>query len=696
MKFNIKSLIASLAMSGMVLTGCSDSFLEPDPLSFFEPGTTFSTEAGLVAALGQIDRNLVLMTTNTHDLHVPTHTQFLFSDMLLISATDKGELIQNFSTQLIPSKSVYSSASDDVRMHACIWFWNEFYSGIKYANTVIEYAPKVEGLDQDILNGYLGRAYFHRAFRYYGLVHMFQNVPLITQMPQTPKRNYTSTSREAILEMIEKDMEFAVEHVPHQNPGSYNGDYPGGFVNQGACRMLLAKIYMARYKYDKAKEQLDYIINNMGYQLMENTFGDNLLNNGRYVAQETWPITDNVIWDLHRAENVFNGSNKETIMGLCNSGNKIIERRLMRVLSPFVFNSATTDPSGTQGFVNYTLNDAYGNQELTGGPQNDWVRVFGRGISSFRPTTWASHTLWGNIVDGEGHDNGDLRHSRKSGNWLAMGDKNHPADLTYNNKDSRHYGEHATLYAEVNGQERLLCNDSIRRWYDVPLYKLYAFDYSNYANRNSAEWRGSQGEEACADTYLYRLAEAYLLRAEVNIYLKQPGLAAEDLNIVRRRAQCEQLYTGNVTIDDVFDERARELYLEEFRHDELVRASFCVAQSGVADRKGRTYSMDDIRGEMGDDTGKTGGSFWYQRTIGPGQLGDDFLGYNNGVTYSITANVANISYTMGKHNIFWPIPEFAIEDNDLGTLAQNFGYFGYDASQKVFSDYEEALQDEIK
>ena len=100
MKFNIKSLIASLAMSGMVLTGCSDSFLEPDPLSFFEPGTTFSTEAGLVAALGQIDRNLVLMTTNTHDLHVPTHTQFLFSDMLLISATDKGELIQNFRYQI--------------------------------------------------------------------------------------------------------------------------------------------------------------------------------------------------------------------------------------------------------------------------------------------------------------------------------------------------------------------------------------------------------------------------------------------------------------------------------------------------------------------------------------------------------------------------------------------------------------------
>lgn len=682
MKNIIKTFASSSAIAcALVMSSCSDSFLESDPLSFFEPTSTFSTEDGLRAALGQIDRNLTMMFTNTADVLVPVQTQFLFSDMLVCSATDKAQQIQNYSTELVPSKSVYSSSSDQTRMHCCIYFWNEFYAGIKYANTVIEYAPKVEGLDPEIVNQYLGRAYFHRAFRYYGLVNMFQNVPLITQMPQSPKRNYSSTSRDAILEMIEKDMEFAVEHVPHQKPGVYNSDYAGGMINQGACRMLLAKIYLSRYKYNEAKEQLDYIINNMGYQLMTNTFGQNIIPD-RYIASTTWPVTRNVIWDLHRAENVFDGANLETIMAHCNAGTKIMNYTPMRVLSPFVFNNATTDPDGRQAFTNYSLNQR--------DVEHDWVHVFGRGVSSFRPTTWASHELWGNITPGQGHDNGDLRHSREMGNWISMGDKNHPADVTYNTKGSNYYGQRARLYSEDG---RLLCTDTIRRWYDFPLYKFYYFDYNNFENKNTSEWRGANGAESCANYYLYRLAEAYLLRAECNLYLGNAGAATEDVNTVRRRAKCEQLYT-TVTIDDIFDERARELYLEEFRHDELVRASFCLANTGIADRRGNVYTMAEIYG-TGDDTGKTGGSFWYQRTIAPGQMGDDHVGFNNGVRYQIQANVQPM-YTMGKHNIFWPIPEFAIDDNDLGQLSQNYGYSGYDSSIKIFTNWEEAVADELR
>lgn len=684
MKNIIKSLSVTAAISGaFILSSCSNSFLDPDPLSFFEPTETFSTEAGLRAALAQIDRNFTMMFTNQHDILVPLHTQFLFSDMVVTSATDKASQIQNFSTDFVPSQSSYSSNTDDIHIHACIYFWNEFYSGIKYANTVIEYAPKVEGLDEEVLNAYLGRAYFHRAFRYYGLVHMFGNVPLITRMPQSPKRNYSSTSREAILAMIEKDMEFAVEHVPHQTPGSYNNDYPGGMVNQGACRMLLAKIYMANYKYDKAKEQLDYLINNMGYQLMTESFGQDIIPD-RYIGSATWPITRNVIWDLHRAENVFNGTNLETIMGQANAGSTIMYFNLERVLGPFIFNNATTDPDGTQAFVNYSLNDR--------DVDNDWVHVMGRGIATYRPTTWASHNLWGDIEKGKGHDNGDLRHSREVGNWISMGDKDHPADITYCNKASRYYGQKAKLYSDDG---RLLCQDTIRRWFDFPLYKFYYFDYDNFANKNSAEWRGAQGAEACANCYLYRLAEAYLLRAECNLYMGNAGAAAEDVNVVRRRAKCEQLYT-TVTIDDIFDERARELYLEEFRHDELVRASYCLAQTGIADRNGKTYTLNDLRGEAGDDTGKSGGSYWYQRTTAPGQMGDDHVGYNNGIRYSIGGGAAvQPMYVMGKHNIFWPIPEFAIEDNDLGTLAQNYGYAGYNPSVKIFDNWEEAVEDEL-
>lgn len=38
-----------------------------------------------------------------------------------------------------------------------------------------------------------------------------------------------------------------------------------------------------------------------------------------------------------------------------------------------------------------------------------------------------------------------------------------------------------------------------------------------------------------------------------------------------------------VTIGDIADERARELYLEEWRQPELTRISWCLARSGQPD-----------------------------------------------------------------------------------------------------------------
>lgn len=669
----INKLTAILSVGLSVALGsCSDSFLEPDPLSFFEPTTTFTNEAGLAAALGQIDRNLKMMYVNTSDLLIPVHTQFLFSDMVVLGATDNTTLLMDFSKDFVPSKSSYSAQANQAKGHACVWFWNEFYNGIKYANTVIEFAPQVKSLDEGTLNAYVGRAYFHRSFRYYGLVNMFGNVPLITKMPQSPKRNYSSTSREAILKMIQEDMEFAVKWVPDQQPASYTSDYPGGYVNKAACRMLLAKIYMANYEYAKAKEQLDILIDQSGYSLMTEPFGTNILNATKFPGVDTWNVNRNVIWDLHRTENVFDGANRETIMGMANGLAKNAGYTPQRVLSPFVFNNQLKDPDGKQGLINYSQNNR--------NSETDWVRVLGRGVCEYRPTTWAQYDLWS--LNGQEADKGDLRHSSEAGNWLNM------EDMTYNNKDSKYYGQHLRLFDD-NGN--LLCADTIRRWYNVPLYKLYNWDYNNFTNKNSADWRGPEGVEAIGHFYLYRLAEAYLLRAECKLYLGQDG--TEDVNTVRRRAHCEQIYTS-VTIDDIFDERARELYLEEFRHDELVRASFCLANTGVADRKGNVYKMEDIF-TPSDDTGKTGGSYWYQRVIGACP-DENHIGYNNGVTYNISANNAHPRYVMGKHNIFWPIPEFAIEDNDLGQLYQNYGYDGYDSAIHVFTDWKEAVEDELK
>ena len=70
----------------------------------------------------------------------------------------------------------------------------------------------------------------------------------MTKILEGPKRNYKSTKKEAILEMITQDMEKAVEWVPEQAQTEYIG-----MVNKGACRQLLIKCYLATGRFAEAE-----------------------------------------------------------------------------------------------------------------------------------------------------------------------------------------------------------------------------------------------------------------------------------------------------------------------------------------------------------------------------------------------------------------------------------------------------------
>lgn len=655
-------------------TACSSSYLEPDPLSFYEPTTTFSTESGLSGALAQADRNLKLYFTNGHDVLFPINTEFMFSDMD-VSSGGKPSGLEDIANDLIPSSGYLHDNNDGTHMNSIMHFWNEGYAGIKYANTIITYAPKVTSLDENIRNEYIGRAYFHRSFRYYALVHQFGDVPLVTKLLEVPKQNYRSTKREAILDMIEQDMKQAVEWVPDQPVGQYTDKYPGGYVNKAACRFLLAKIYMAVGKFQEAKDQLDILIDRSGFALMTEPFGDYIQPDGGDGATTAWPIQRNIIWDLHRGENVYKSENKELIMGIPNSGANCVNYTCARVMLPFFFDNRIKSPSGKQALNNYTKNNKNWR------PETDYQRSLGRGVASFRPSTWAQYGLWDihtTDVYSSHIDQGDLRRSEKSGNWVHM------TNLKYNNPDDPYYGKNLQLYDD-NGI--LLCTDTIRRWYDFPFYKYYYLDQVSAANPSDNGFRGVRPDSKTkGDLYLYRLAEAYLLRAEANFYLGNITAATNDVNIIRKRAHCEQLY-DNVDIDDIFDERARELYLEEWRHVEMVRASYDIAISGKPDRYGNTYNLNNLTTQQG--TEKTGGSWWYQRCIR-----NNF--YNDGISKHVDDTKSELIFTMDKKNMFWPIPEEAITANKDGQLHQNYGYTGYDENCQEWDNWEDAVADEDK
>lgn len=632
----------SAACVSALITGCSDEFLKPDPLSLYEPAATFTTAKGLDAALASADKALRAYWTNVDeiDLMLPLMSEYLFSDLAVAGKTDDASAFCDINERFTPSDGWYNF--DQNRL---VMFWGETFNGIKYANTVISYIDKVEGLDDATKNEYLGRAYFHRAYRYMNLCFQFGDVPFVSKIIETPKMDYKSTKRHAIIKRLVQDMEFAVQHVPEQKDMTYIG-----MINKGACRQLLIKCYLANGDFKKAKEEADILIGQMGYALMEQTFG-----NFANPNPKTWNITNNVIWNLHQGGNKTISANKEAILVMPNryGTDSGIRTRTMRNLVPRWNADEIKTPDNIRAVENYALNHGDYKEDM------DFNRAFGRGQAVVRPTYFAQKSLW--HVNGA-NDEGDLRHNHTVGNWARM------EDLKYNRANTSYRGQNVRYsWVDGNGQTKVLCSDTIRCWFEWPHYKTWS--ESPQDDTPSANQYNGGGYN---DFYLYRLAETYLLRAEAKYYLGD-ATAVDDVNAVRRRAKCTQLYT-TVTIDDIADERARELYMEEWRFTELSRMSYCLALSGKPDNEGKTYDKDRLHED----------SFWFHRIT----KYNDFYNKNTG------ANIRGRKYTLGRHNINWPIPQWAIDANRLGTLSQNPGYDGYDPAVEKWETWEEAVANE--
>lgn len=237
MKFTKYIALAGAAAS---LASCQEEFLKPEPLSFFEPGVTFSTESGLRSSMAANDRHLRNYYTwyQGSNICTPLNAMYLHSELAVACKTDNNDIWIDPAVRLTPSSGLNGGNNETNQFG---YWWDETYIGIRNANTIISYIDKVEGLDEATKNAYLGRAYFHRSFRYYVLAFLFKDVPLITKLIETPKFDYKTTSREAILDKMTADMEFAVKWVPDQSEMSEMGE-----INKDACKMLLSKLYMTR------------------------------------------------------------------------------------------------------------------------------------------------------------------------------------------------------------------------------------------------------------------------------------------------------------------------------------------------------------------------------------------------------------------------------------------------------------------
>lgn len=472
--------------------------------------------------------------------------------------------------------------------------FERIYGYIKNTNVIISRIDDVQWDKASDRNEILAQALFYRAWWYYRLINTYGDVPFIGYELKGPKLNFYTHSRWTILEKLISDMTFAAKWLPEKTKA--------GVPNKYAATHFLAKLYLANAEVDKAISAASTVINGP-YQLMEDRFGSD-------AADET----KNVIWDLHRPQNKSIPSNSEAILTLIDregapTGAKIWSYSMRGFHCPWWY-GWVLDSEGKPGTV------ADGEQ----------YQLLGRANPDVNQSYWYSYEIWEDETY-NWKSTPDMR--RSSSIWWEV-DKivyNQPASVDYNKP--------------VNPKNFADPIDSLMLW-PMPFHKTYYPHEQGFTGRPM----GGNG-----DMYVFRLAETFLIRAEAYFWKNQPALAADDINRVRKRANAPLISAAEVDIDFIFDERLRELAMEEFRHTEMVRVANIMAKMNLND-----YSLSDLSKK----------NWWYDRLISRNTW------YKMG---SIQGHFPNIFKTEPKY-IFWPIAISVITTNTMGVINQNEGYEG--------------------
>jgi hypothetical protein len=304
--------------------------------------------------------------------------------------------------------------------------------------------------------------------------------------------------------------------------------------------------------------------------------------------------TGDVYYDLFAFGNQTLGINTEAIWVIQvepppTTGGGSVEGN--RTFGPAYFRLGNT-PDGFKAFRGEFVNGAY-----TG-----YSDTLGRPVSWVHPTNYTAYDIW------RSDWNNDIRNAKH----------NIKRDFYYDSPGSAFDKKRINLLVDYAAQYAAGTRDAMRdsTQYIYPYWMKFA-DPCHYFTDPARSGGGNDHK----DRYAIRLAETILLRAEAYVGLGRTDLAAADINLIRNRANATPVDQADVDLDYILDERARELYGEEWRHITLRRM---------------------------------------------GKLVERVRLYNN--------NPKNPGLNIQDYHVLWPIPQTQIDLNIDADFPQNPGY----------------------
>ncbi len=532
-----KYLILSM-FAAFLLTGCNeDKFLEEKPLDFNSASNSYETAADYDAAITEL---YFLTREEFYTTYDRTTDLSKFADMWITADPLKSNVVADLS----PSGAMAK------------FYWDENYKLIAQANTVISRLPNSSKLTDDEKKVYEAKARFFRALAYRTLVLLYGDVPLQLEEVSTPKTDYVRESKDKVKAQVVEDLEFAAANLPEINT------VKDGEISKPAANMLLAEMYLATGDNDKAINAASAVINNPNLALMKNRFGSQAKEDGDVFYDLFRPNNQNRasgntegIWVIQFETNIEGGGNN-TSHFFWNPGSFWGER----FFAPQVDKFQIIKPDGTKlQLFNWPIGD------MTGG----------RGIGTHYATNHLYNEIWADDFD-------DMRNSEY--NWPRRF-KIHRTNVLDDNPElkaampdgyfdlentvlpdgwSMETGFAGGVAATTQLPNRFMCG------YSTKMTTPFHHPDAQYQNKETYQLAGTGGK-TYTDQYFFRLAEAYLLRAEAYVNKGDKNKAADDINELHKRANAKPCTADQMNLDYILDERLRELTCEEKRRLTLSR-----------------------------------------------------------------------------------------------------------------------------
>ncbi len=400
--------------------------------------------------------------------------------------------------------------------------WNNLYTSINTCNAVITRAPRATGLADAVKNTRVAEVRFIRALYYFMLVQMWGPVHLTLEETTGVETKATRVPVKDIYAAIIQDLEFAVQTLP-----STATQY--GRVTKPAAENMLASVYLARATseakqagdYAKAAELAKGVITKYNFKLVEDF--------GKIFEQGANEKNSEVIWSIQ--------NNKDVI---------------------------SNGPGNTMHLYFIMKYD-----DLVG-MQRDIAN--GRPYARYKPTDFTLNTLYDRKLD-----------SRYDKSFKRVFYCNRPGTYTINGKSvNMAMGDTALFLTDREWTAGEISQKRYTVWTPSRQNERVFPTLTKFLDPQRA---GINDQPGSRDLLFFRLAETYLIAAEALMMGGNAMEAAALVNIVRRRAaktgataaeteanrKAMEITAGQLNIDFILDERARELLGEGTRWIDLVR-----------------------------------------------------------------------------------------------------------------------------